>query len=105
MRVTRRLNLNALAAIAIGQLFACTPSEAPTIVKLKISEQGIYTVDELPVAREALAEALNAKKQPPRNLLVHLVASPLAKSESVLHATKAAQDAGASLAFVGNEKF
>ena len=106
MRATHRLILQTFAAVvAMVQLVACTQADSPTIVKLRISDQGAYSVDEVPVAREGLAAALNAKKQPPRTLLVQVLASPLAKSEYVLHATKVAQDSGASLAFVGNEKF
>ena len=75
------------------------------MVKLKVSAAGVYSLDEVPVAREALAAALNAKKQPPRTLLVQIVASPEAQSEPVLYAAKVAQEAGAALAFVGNEKF
>jgi biopolymer transport protein ExbD len=101
----RRVLGVAAAVLAVSQLAACTKEEPPTLVKLRISDQGAYSIDEAPVAREALAAALDAKKQPPRTLLVQVVASPSAKSEAVLHATKIAQDAGASLAFVGNEKF
>jgi len=106
MRITRRLTLHSSAIVlAIAQVSACMPAESPTMVKLRITEQGAYSIDEVPVAREALAAALGAKRQPPRTLLVQVLASPQAKTESVLYATKVAQDAGASLAFVGNEKF
>ena len=106
MRITPRRTLQSLATVLVmAQMVACSQAESPTIVKLKISEQGDYSLDEVPVAREALPAAVGAKRQPPRTLLVQVLASPQAKSESVLYATKVAQDAGASLAFVGNEKF
>jgi biopolymer transport protein ExbD len=106
MRIMSRVTLQTLATVlVVAQMVACSQAESPTIVKLKISEQGEYSLDELPVPREALAAALGAKKQPPRTLLVQVLASPQAKSESVLYATKVARDSGAALAFVGNEKF
>jgi len=84
---------------------ACGEPTPIDIVKLEITEASLYKVDGQPVAKELLLERLRTRKKVDQTLLLHIVASPSANAEVVIYATKVAGEAGASVAFVGNEKF
>lgn len=74
-------------------------------MNLEISELGAYRVDGKPVEREALIEALSVKRQPGKQLLVHLIPSPKTKYETVQAAVVAVRQVGGSSGMVGNERF
>jgi len=92
-------------ALLLALFAACSPQSSSVIAKLRISEAAAYELDGQPVERAALAASIGAKRVEGRSLVVHIAAAPLAPSEAVLYATKVCQEAGAALAFVGNERF
>jgi len=103
--VRLRLTSTLTASAAILLAVACTTPSAPVIVKLEISELGAYAVDGSLVQRMALTDALLAKRQHGKLLLVHVIPSSKANYEAVEAAVRAARDSGASIGMVGNERF
>ena len=94
-----------LTSVAISIAIGCAAPTPQIVVRLEISDLGTYSVDGHAVARDVLTEALVAKRQPGKQLFVHLVASSKVNYGAVEAAVKAARDSGASIGIVGNERF
>ena len=106
MPLTQQLHAKLLSALlATVSFIACTPADPAVILKLEITEGSLYILDGAPVQREALPISIVNRKKSTKTLIIHVAASPKASSEAVIYATKAVGDAGAVLAFVGNEKY
>lgn len=88
-------------ASVIWPLAACSSGEGRTVtVQLDVSDAGLYMLDGVAVPKEELKHAVRAKRPQVGTLLLHVAASPNASFEAVGHAMRAAQYAGAQVAFV-----
>ena len=100
-RLVRKIVGGAVVVLASG----CTSPGPSVVVKLQVSELGTYSLDGSLVEAEALKDAVLAKHQEGKQLVVHIIPSSKARYEAVEVAVRAARDAGASIGMVGNERF
>jgi biopolymer transport protein ExbD len=105
IRAGHRRQAALVLAVVLQFVLGCAYKETSVLAKLEVSDSGEYKLDGKQVEANALHAAVSSLRKPGKELYIHLVSSPRANYESVRLATEAAQQSGAKIGIVGNERY